>query len=99
MRSLYLIQQVDLNMLTVILLSGYRVLVAYPPWARTDHKPFSVEPKTEKALVWIARLRLRSCPASPIWRLPVRSSQPPSPRCKGPSFQGGMKLIKETRSC
>ena len=29
MRSLYLIQQVDLNMLTVILLSGYRVLVAY----------------------------------------------------------------------
>ena len=57
MRSLYLIQQVDLNMLTVILLSGYRMLVAYPPWARTDHKPFSVKPKTEKALVWIARLR------------------------------------------
>lgn len=58
MRSLYLIQQVDLNMLTVILLSGYRMLVAYPPWARTDHKPFSVKPKTEKALVWIARLPL-----------------------------------------
>jgi hypothetical protein len=34
------------------------MLVAYPPWATTDHKLFSVEPKTVKTLVSIARLPL-----------------------------------------
>ena len=71
MRSLYLIQQVDLNLLTVNLLK--RLPYAGIPTLGEDRSQALLrKAKDSEGLGLDHPVTLRSCPASPIWQLPVR---------------------------